>query len=202
MEAGPSDEFSNGNGSLMRILPLVFYVDGMDRDKQFEITHQVSRITHGHIRSQMACGIYVQSGINLLNGYSPKVAYERTKEIVLEYYSRPPYAQELSRFSRILKEDISELPEDSIESDGYAVHTLEAALWCFLNGSSYEDTALTAVNLGRDADTTGAVVGGLAGIYYGCEGIPQRWIKALARADDIIQLGKRLYESIAVDNRE
>ena len=196
MEAGPKDEHSNGNGSLMRILPLVFYVDDMDRGKQFEITHQVSCITHGHIRSQMACGIYVQLGINLLNYCTPKIAYERTKETVLEYYSRPPYVRELSKFSRILEDDISELPEDSIESDGYVVHTLEAALWCFLNGSSYEDTVLTAVNLGMDTDTTGAVAGGLAGIYYGYRGIDQIWIQKLARADDIIELGERLYRAV------
>lgn len=76
------------------------------------------------------------------------------------------------------------------------MHTLEAALWCFLNGNSYEDTVLTAVNLGMDADTTGAVTGGLAGIYYGYESIPQTWIKTLARADDIIELGERLYRAV------
>lgn len=196
LEAGPKDERSNGNGSLMRILPLIFYAEKMDKEKQFEITHQVSRITHGHIRSQMACGIYVQLGINLFNGDTPEVSYEKMKDTVLKYYSKEPYIDELRHFSRILASDISKLPIDSIKSSGYVVDSLEACLWCFLNNDSYRDTVITAVNLGGDTDTIGALAGGLAGIYYGYEGIPKEWIQKIAKVDEIIKLGERLYEAI------
>ncbi len=196
IRAGPDDEYSNGNGSLMRILPLAYYLEEKELKQQFEITHQVSCITHGHPRSQIACGIYIQILINLLRGNDPKTAYERMKEIVLKYYSKEPYADELACFDRILNSDISKFPEDSIRSSGYVVDTLEASIWCFLNNNSYKDTVLAAVNLGGDTDTIGAVTGGLAGVFYGYEGIPQKWVSKLAMSGEIAQLGERLYEAI------
>lgn len=196
LEAGPADEFSNGNGSLMRILPLAFYTEKMSLAEQFELTHQVSSITHRHLRSQMACGLYVQMGINLLRGQSPEKAYEEMKNTVLEYYSRLPYKHELPNFARILESDISKLSEDSIKSGGYVVDTLEASIWAFLNNHSYKETVLAAVNLGGDTDTTGAVAGGLAGLYYGYESIPEKWIDGLARKDDIIKLAEKFFRKL------
>jgi len=195
LEAGPNDEFSNGNGSLMRILPLAFYLEKRNKEQQFEITHQVSRLTHGHLLSQMACGIYIQVAINLLKGDTPKMAYEKMKNTVSDYYSKQPYVTEFHHFRRIMEYDISELPEDDIKSRGYVIDTLEASLWCFLNNNSYTDTVLTAVNLGSDTDTVGAVTGGLAGIYYGYKGLPEKWISKIARVEDIIKLGEKLYEA-------
>jgi len=144
----------------------------------------------------MACGIYVQFGINLFNGDVPKVAYEKMKDTVFKYYFKELYIEELSHFSRILASDISKLPIDSIKSSGYVVDSLEACLWCFLNNDSYRDTVITAVNLGGDTDTIGALAGGLAGIYYGYEGIPKGWIEKIIKVDEIIRLGERLYEAI------
>ncbi len=192
IEAGERSEFSNGNGSLMRILPLVFYVEKLSQPEQFELTHQVSCLTHCHPRSQMACGIYIQFAVNLLRGQEPEEAYKGMAAEAIKYYSRLPYRCELSHFSRILESDISELPEESINSSGYVVDTLEASLWCFLNSNSYEETVLKAVNLGDDTDTTGAVAGGLAGLYYGLAAIPERWINQIARNQDIMNLGKKL----------
>jgi ADP-ribosylglycohydrolase len=196
LKAGPNNELSNGNGSLMRILPLVFYIDKMDKPQQFKITHQISRLTHGHLRSQMACGVYIQYAISLLKQGVPKAAYETMQNVVLTYYSQKPYSRELQHFVRILQSDISELPEASIRSTGYVVDTLEAGLWSFLNNNSYVGTVLTAVNLGGDTDTTGAVAGGLAGIYYGYENIPENWVNSIARKQDIIELSEKLYEKI------
>jgi ADP-ribosylglycohydrolase len=194
LEAGPNDEYSNGNGSLMRILPLAFYLEKKDRDRQFEITHQVSCLTHGHLRSQMACGIYIQFAINLLNGNTPKLAYNNMKEATLKYYSRDPYQKELGNFARILESDISELPEVSIKSSGYVIDTLEASLWSFLRSNTYMEAVLTAINLGGDTDTIGAVTGGIAGIYYDYKNIPKKWINNIVRKQDIMELGERLYE--------
>ena len=196
LDAGPKDEFSNGNGSLMRILPLSFYVEKMNKEEQFEISHKVSRLTHGHLRSQMACGIYIQIAVNLLKGNSPEVAYEKAKEISLDYYSSEPYLHELRHFDRILKSDIRKLPLDLIKSTGYVIDTLEAALWSFLNSKTFRDAVLTAVNLGGDTDTIGAVAGGLAGIYYGYSAIPESWVKKIARIDEIIELSERLFRTI------
>ena len=191
-EAGRNDEFSNGNGSLMRILPLVYALESKPRDEQFENAQQVSRLTHGHPRSQMACAIYVQFGIQLLKGLAPAEAYAQMKPIVLDYYRRPPYVHELPHFRRILEADIAQLPEEAIASSGYVVDTLEAALWCLLRQPSYADVVLTAVNLGEDTDTVAAVAGGLAGICFGYEAIPREWLNVIARLDDIVGLGNRL----------
>lgn len=88
--------------------------------------------------------------------------------------------------------NIIELKEDEIKSSGYVVHTLEASLWCLLTSNSYKETVLKAVNLGEDTDTTGAVAGGLAGIYYGFESIPEEWVNQIVRKDKIVELAERL----------
>jgi ADP-ribosylglycohydrolase len=196
IEAGSTGEFSNGNGSLMRILPLAFHLEHSDPIHQFSVTHQVSCLTHGHVRSQMACGIYIQIAINILKGKNPRTAYEDARDTTLEFYAMPPYDSELHHFDRVVRSDISAPPEASISSSGYVVDTLEASLWCVLNYDSYSDTVLAAVNLGGDTDTTGAVAGGLAGLYHGFESIPEKWRNQLARKDDIIGLAQKLSAAI------
>jgi ADP-ribosylglycohydrolase len=213
--AGGKDEFSNGNGSLMRILPIVFYIKGqgtegvrgatsisdkataIDMASALGIIHDVSSITHAHKRSHIACGIYVLFALNLLEGLDRAEAYKRMKTQINDFYKATEYREELVHYRRILNEDIALLPEEGVHSSGYVVDTLEAALWCFLKGESFSETVLNAVNLGGDSDTTGAVAGGLAGIFYGYYGIPKKWIETVARKDDIISLGKRLIKSIS-----
>ena len=196
--AGGRTEWDNGNGSLMRILPLAFYVKDMDAEERFMHTHQVSSLTHGHLRSMMACCIYVQVAINLLEGDTPMSAYHKMKDVIIEYYHDEAYSNEFSYFSRILRGDISTCSKKEIQSTGYVIHTLEAALWCLLNNDSYEKAVLCGVNLGGDTDTTGAVVGGLAGIHYGFDAIPPRWVEQIARKDDIIDLTKRLDSRLSI----
>jgi len=142
-EAGGKSEYSNGNGSLMRILPLAYYLENAEIPKRFEIIHRVSSITHAHLRSQMACGIYIQLAINLLKGNTPESAYANMKAIILDFYQKEPYYLELDNFSRILQSDISKLTEQEIRSSGYVIDTLEASLWCFLNSNSYAEAILT-----------------------------------------------------------
>ena len=82
-----------------------------------------------------------------------------------------------------------------IAGTGYVVRSLEATLWAFHRSASFEEGALLAVNLGDDADTTGAVFGQLAGAYYGAAAIPERWRRLLARRDEIEQLAERLLDA-------
>jgi ADP-ribosylglycohydrolase len=140
--------------------------------------------------------MYIQFAINLLHSQEPGEAYKAMAAAAIKYYSQLPYRCELPHFPRILEVEISEFPEESINSSGYVIDTLEASLWCFLNSKSYEETVLKAVNLGDDADTTGAVAGGIAGIYYGLAAIPECWINTLARKDDIMDLARRFYKSV------
>jgi ADP-ribosylglycohydrolase len=113
-----------------------------------------------------------------------------------QIYKRFPYAQELPHFDRIFSREIAALPIESIYSEGYVIDTLEASLWCFLNTRSYAEAVLKAVNLGEDTDTTAAVTGGGAGIYYGVESIPVEWLNTIARKEDIVALATHLEAAI------
>nr|WP_314494548.1 ADP-ribosylglycohydrolase family protein [uncultured Chryseobacterium sp.] len=183
-------EEDNGNGSLMRILPLAFYLKNEeDIEKLYKTVKEVSSITHGHFRSVFACFIYVIFGIELIKGQDKMEAYSHTQEIVLKFAEIQGFnPKEVQLFDKILKNNISKYSEDEIKSSGYVLHTLEASLWCFLNSKSYSEAVLKAVNLGEDTDTTGAITGGLAGIYYGFENIPKEWIEELVKKEDIEKL--------------
>jgi len=104
--------------------------------------------------------------------------------------------QEVRYFDRFLSGDLASAAEDSVESGGYVVHTLEASVWCLLTTRDFASAVIKAVNLGGDTDTTGAVTGGLAGLYYGDEAIPRDWLDALARRIDIEDLAKRFSEVV------
>ncbi len=188
--AGGRAEKDNGNGSLMRILPVAFYVKNLSSNERFKVIAQVSSLTHGHMRSIIACSIYVEFAVNILKGQDKEEAYENMKDTILDHYETEE--KELEFFSRTLKDDIASFPEEEIYSTGYVVDTLEASLWCFLNTDSYKDAVLKAVNLGNDSDTTGAVTGGLAGLCYGFENIPEEWREMIARKQHITELAEEL----------
>ncbi len=181
---GGKAERSNGNGGLMRILPAAYYVRPMLLEKGLDIVHNLTALTHAHPRSIVASGIYVRICIALMEGDAPADAVRRGMEECAEYYQDAPYAGEWRHFAR-LAQGIAALPEDAICSSGYVVHTLEAAVWCLLTTDSYRECVLRAINLGGDADTVGAVAGGLAGIRFGLASIPQEWVEALVRRNII-----------------
>jgi len=190
-------EVENGNGSLMRILPLLFYVMDKSLDEQFYIIKDVSALTHRHVRAAMACHIYLYFAEQLLSGKDKNNAYTLTQNVMKEFFSRlPETINECDTFKRILASDIRLLKKDDIISGGYVVNTLEAALWCFLKEDNFKKALLSSVNLGGDTDTTAAVCGGLAGIYYGCESIPEEWLSTLARKNEIIDLANRIPSNI------
>lgn len=191
-------EEDNGNGSLMRILPLAFY---LQKENNIEVIYQkvkeVSSITHAHFRSVFACFIYVVYCLEILKDKDKFEAYKEMQNVLSKFLEDKKYnPAEIQLFQKILKNDIWTYPENEIRASGYVLHSLEASFWCFLNSDSYEETVLKAVNLGEDTDTTGAIAGGLAGIYYGIENIPQKWIDNLARSNDIEDLAYRLSQKI------
>jgi ADP-ribosylglycohydrolase len=201
LEAGNKTMFDNGNGSLMRILPFVFYLHNeKDSFERFRIISEVSAITHGHIISKIACAIYLEFGINVLSGFSLSESYENTKEVIVASYGNNPDSQ-LDKFSRILNGNIKHLQENEIKSTGYVLDTLEAVLWCLLNSKSYEEAVLKGVNLGEDTDTIGALIGGIAGMYYGLEAIPEDWVDSIARNEDIFSLCKNFSEKMLYSKR-
>lgn len=185
LESGGTGEMDNGNGSLMRILPVALFTSGAPVDVLLERVHAASAVTHRHPRSQIACGLYCLMARRLLDGESLSSAYHQAIGETSRIYAYEPYRRELTHFGRVLSGRISEFNEEEIESNGYVVHTLEAALWSLLTTQTFEETVLRAVNLGRDTDTTASVAGGLAGVYYGFDAIPREWLSAIARREDI-----------------
>ena len=143
-------------------------------------------MTHAHIRSNIACGLYyfmasaVLSGdgslterlqMSLDRGFAFYEHYLADHEN-LEYYDR---MRDLEAFAS--------LTEDSIRSSGYVVDALEAAVWALSNSGSFDGALLKAVNLGDDTDTVGAIAGGLAGLFYGYDAIPADWLAAIQRRE-------------------
>ncbi len=191
-------EEDNGNGSLMRTLPLAFYLkDEENIEKLYQTVKEVSSITHGHFRSVFACFVYVIFAIELIKGKDKREAFHHIQKLALEFAENQNFnPKEIQLFDKVLRNDISTYSEDEIRGSGYVLHSLEASLWCFLNSESYSEAVLKAVNLGEDTDTTGAITGGIAGIYYGFENIPEEWVSVLARKEDIeelcIKLDKKL----------
>ena len=175
LKCGGQTYMDNGNGALMRILPLAF-IPHTTQD-----ILNVSKLTHAHEISQTACSLYIYIAGKLIEGTSIKEA------ICSLAYLQP--VMQMEEFKRIAY--IGELNRDEIRSSGYVVDTLEAALWCLWVTNTYKDCVLTAVNLGVDTDTVAAVAGGLAGIVYGCggkSGIPTCWINQIARKEWIQSL--------------
>ncbi|HLK27042.1 MAG TPA: ADP-ribosylglycohydrolase family protein [Puia sp.] len=195
--SGGMEEDDNGNGSLMRILPLLFFVKDFPIEKRYETISQVSSITHAHFRSVFSCFIYIEMAVQILRGNNIEEAFKITVQTVNEFAAKKDFGKrEIDLFNMILKIDLRNVKEDSIYSGGYVLHTLEASLWCLLNTDSYSEAVLKAVNLGGDTDTTGCVTGGLAGLLYGYDKIPQVWIDELARKNDIENLAERLFKNI------
>ena len=181
----------------MRILPLVFYLKNKTLDERFELTKQISSITHGHIRSVIACFYYLEFARGLINREDKFSIYRRLQKEVTEYLlSLSINPSEIKLFDRLLIGDIQNLSEVQIQSSGYVLHTLEASIWCLLTTDTYQDAVLKAVNLGWDTDTTGTVTGGLAGLIYGFDNIPTHWVTQLARRKDIEDLAKRLTDRL------
>lgn len=191
--AGGFSISTNGNGSLMRISPLVLYVSNMSVENRYDIVKKVSSITHAHIRSVISCFYYIEFCRLLLLGKDKWESYNALQSSIGTFlHSLGINSEEITLFDRLLVHNINTYDENSIESSGYVIHTLEASIWCLMQTDNFKDAVLKAVNLGDDTDTVGAVTGGLAGLLYGFESIPEHWMNKIARANDIIELSDRL----------
>lgn len=192
-ECGGRADSDNGNGSLMRIAPLAFFLRHVpsfeDRARAVE---GFSSLTHAHPRSVMACIIFVEFLIRLYEGDGPSTALSAAARRVRdEAADEPAYFSQLGSFARLFDGSIADADEESVRSGGYVVDTLEAALWCLLRHDSFERCVLAAVNLGGDSDTTAAVAGAAAGVHYGLGAVPDEWFLSLANADTVLTCARR-----------
>lgn len=189
-KCGLSDENSNGNGSLMRILPVAIYshINNLSNEELVNLVNDVSSLTHGHNISKLACYMYVKFVIRLFNGMSKEECYEHLKTDDYSMYDN----YSISKYDRLIKEDITKLKIDDIKSSGYVVDTWECVLWILLKSKSFKETIIATTNIGQDTDTIGAIAGSMAGIIYGMDETPKQWLDTLIKKDYLINLANKL----------
>lgn len=180
LESGCKGERDNGNGSLMRVLPLAYV-----KDIDYETIENVSGLTHAHPRSKIACVLYVEMAKSMLenSGWTMEEHIFSACDKIKEYYKDSP---ELKHFDRIFNNDL-----EIVSGKGYVISTFEVVVRCLLITENYADAVLEAVNIGIDTDTNAAICGGLAGIYYGFDSIPVDWVNEIDRIDEVLSLCER-----------
>jgi ADP-ribosyl-[dinitrogen reductase] hydrolase len=167
-----------GNGSIMRAAPIGL-VCRNDPEALIRQSIDISLITHADPRACWSCVALNQAIVALLSGDDDVIA---AASDVLE----PLVRERLSSVAEAAREDV--------QSGGYVLHTLGAAFWSFLHHDKFEEVVVAAVNLGGDADSTGAVAGALAGARYGASAIPERWLAVLQGRQELTELADRLLE--------
>ena len=178
-EWGCKNDWQNGNGSLMRILPLSLYTLSEIESSALEKSFQSSALTHAHIRAKLICGYFTLLIRKLINGNKLEAAIDYANKEIEAYVPDSEKAHMANLLDKsVLSKDIKD-----ISSSGYVIHTMEASLYCITTSSSYEEAVLKAVNLGDDTDTTGCITGAIAGIIFGKDDIPDKWIDHLAEAE-------------------
>ena len=200
-EAGGKEEKDNGNGALMRILPLLpAWLRVNDPKQAWDMLCPLAGLTHGHWRSHLACYYYLNFAKELWQGANFQQAYLKTNQDFLAFLALlgPKAQAEQVHFNRILQGQLAQIKEADIRSDGYVIHSLEAAIWVLWQGQDYESVVLKAVNLGGDTDTTACIAGGLAALHRDwAEGFPKAWLELLAKKQEIEDLALRLSQVYA-----
>lgn len=184
--SGRTDPQSAGNGSIMRLAPVPIYFS--DPIEAIHQSGESSRTTHQAAACIDACRYMGGILRGLIDG--------ATKDEVLKPFYHPAGLEwdtlDVS-IAEIAQGSFKEKELPAIRGSGYVVQALEAALWAFHRSDNFKDGALLAVNLGNDANTTGAIYGQIAGACYGLGGIPQAWLEKLHAKDLILDFGKRLF---------
>ena len=178
--SGSSDPYSAGNGSLMRLAPVVLHAYP-DFAMAMRFAADSSRTTHGASEAIESCQLFAALLYRVLHGVE--------KSALLRDL---PFTPHEPKIAALKAGSFLDKPESEIEGSGYCVASLEAALWCFHHTDNFRAAILRAVNLGDDADTTGAIVGQIAGAYYGIADIPSSWRDKLAMAGEIEDMAIKL----------
>ena len=188
--SGPTDPDRAGNGSLMRLAPVALFY-AADPRQAIERAAESSRTTHGAAEAVDACRYMAGLIVGALQG-RPKHELLSAGFCPIEgLWRAEPLAPAIAE---VASGSFKRKQPPEIRGTGYVVRSLEAALWAFDRAEGFREGALLAVNLGDDADTTGAVYGQLAGAYYGGEAIPAGWLERLAMREEIARLAEGLYE--------
>jgi ADP-ribosyl-[dinitrogen reductase] hydrolase len=188
--SGSADKYSAGNGTIMRLAPVPLFF-ASDPEKAIVKSGESSRTTHGNILCVDACRYFGALIVGAVSDASKDELLSEMNSPATGYWDRYPLVPEIAA---IAMGSFKRRNPPAIRGTGYVVQSLEAALWAFYRSSSFEEGCLKAVNLGDDADTTGAVYGQLAGAFYGEEVIPEGWRSRIAMRGLIESMGDRLFE--------
>ena len=188
--SGGTHPHSAGNGSIMRLAPVPLFFAG-DPEAAMEMAGESSRTTHGLTVCVDACRYMAGILVGALNGVSKEEILSPHYSPVAGYWDRRPLCPEIEE---IAAGSFKDRQPPKIKGSGYVVKSLEAALWAFYHTADFRAGVLKAVNLGDDADTTGAVFGQIAGAYYGASGIPSEWLKKLCQRELIEALLARMVD--------
>lgn len=198
---GRTGERANGNGALMRIMPVCLFTyvqhkNGMiSLEEAIEHVHQATAITHNHLRAQIASGIYffmIQAVLDEedILFHRLRKGMERAKDFYTEHLEDMVEWRHFERMEDLV--EFAALTENQIQSTGYVVDSLEAAVWSLIGSDTLEEGLLKAVNLGDDTDTVGAIAGGLGALYYGYEGIPEEWRNTIYKREEVIAFCEKM----------
>jgi len=188
--AGSTSARSAGNGSLMRLAPAPLFF-AADPELAVRMCAESSRTTHGAVTCLDACRYYGGLIVGAVNGASKEELLAPRYAPAPALWAREPLCAEIDE---VAAGSFKDRVPPAIVGSGYVVKALEAALWAFSRSTSFKEGALLAVNLGYDADTTGAIYGQLAGAHYGADGIPESWRTCLAQGERICEFARQLYE--------
>lgn len=195
--AGPLDGPSNpnlaGNGSIMRLAPVpLFYYPY--RDTAVKWSAISSQTTHGAFEAIGACQLFGWILSNTLAGKSKEdILFNSGNPCFIGFGARPGVEYDFSKLLSIANGDYRSKSITEICGNAYVINSLEAALWCFFTTDSYKDAITLAVRIGDDTDTTAAIVGQLAGAYYGYSAIPIEWLTMIDMNDKIDLIANTLY---------
>lgn len=191
---------NNGYGAVIRMIPVIIYLGEIDfigcelGHEEMNIIHQAVQLTHEHCFSIVACAIYVTVGRLLLGGFSAEESIYEGIRLVSRYYSGSPfYRKALLALKDLYNIDIFRLlPAAAIYSSEDSIRTVEAAIWCLINTESYEECICRGKQLGGACDVVCSAAGGLAGLCYGMDGIPQLWLSQLKSQREIKEISKKM----------
>lgn len=191
LECGGKDIFDNGNGALMRILPFSLYAVRMQMSEKetADFIGKASALTHGHDISKMSCFIYTQFLRELYYTADAQTSYHKLLKTDYSKYFSP---EAVEAHKKILHPDFLNIKDTDIsEENGYAVTALESVLYSIIHTYDYESALLKAIGMGYDTDTVGGITGSLAGILYGYQNIPERWLEKLRKRTELEKLTEK-----------
>lgn len=204
LECGLKSEKYADCGSVLRMIPLLYYLlaeygnDFIDQEDARQIIHNCSSLTHAQPVCKLGCAIYLAILAKVSVGMSITIGVRNELNHILRIYSEyPEFSDAIKQFRFLFDDNFQFHSPLRFRGTSSIVDTLEMVIWCFINTTSFEECVLQTINMGDNTETTGALVGGLAGIFYGFKNIPEEWKNDLVQYEEsIIPAVDKLYHKL------